>query len=80
LLFCVLDKPRAGERVIGLRREPGALPPQLAYGGEMYNAVDWRATLLLNVAMHTRYELQVGAGKYGLLRPAATSADAVQEL
>lgn len=29
----------------------------------MYNAMDWRATVLLNIAMHTQYELQLCVGK-----------------
>lgn len=66
MLFCVYSVPRAGQRLVAVRREAGGeLPADLAYGAGMYNAMDWRATVLLNIAMHTRYELQLCAGKCG---------------
>lgn len=67
MLFCVYSFPRSGQRLVAVRREAGGqLPSELAYGAGMYNAMDWRATVLLNIAMHTRYELQLCAGKYEL--------------
>ena len=64
MLFCVYTFPRGGQRFVAVRREAGGeLPTDLAYGADMYNAMDWRATVLLNIAMHTQYELQLCAGK-----------------
>jgi hypothetical protein len=63
MLFCVYNVARAGKRLIAVRRDPGgALPSDLAYGANLYNAIDWRATVLLNMAMHTQYELQICTG------------------
>jgi hypothetical protein len=62
LLFCALARPRGDGKFVVLRREEGQLPLELAYGSELYKKIDWRGSVYLNIAMHTRYRLTVCSG------------------
>ena len=64
MLFAVFRKPPADKPFLAMRRVPGVLPQELMYGSALYNAIDWKSTVLLNLAMHARYQLTLTVGGY----------------
>jgi hypothetical protein len=62
MLFCVFSHSSMAfgdAPFVALRRLPDRLPAELEYGGSLYNRVDWRRTLYLNIVMHSPYRLTV---------------------
>lgn len=69
MLFAVLRNPVGNEPLIAFRRIPGVIPVELMYGSDGYNSIDWKATVLLNLAMNARFQLSLRgpwAGKHPL--------------
>ena len=64
MLFAVFGKPPADKPFLAMRRVPGVLPHELMYGSALYNAIDWKSTILLNLAMHARFQLTLTVGGY----------------
>lgn len=64
MLFAVFRNPGAKTPFMAMRRDPGVLPKELMYGSDMYNSIDWKATVLLNMAMHARFRLTLAVGGY----------------
>lgn len=64
MLFAVFRNPAGKTPFMAIRRDPGVLPNELMYGSDMYNSIDWKATVLLNMAMHARFRLTLTVGGY----------------
>lgn len=69
MLFAVFRNPAGKKAFTALRRVPGVLPKDLMYGSDMYNSIDWKASVLLNLAMHARYTLTLTVGGYNSTPP-----------
>lgn len=77
MLFCVLCAPPGASTAeppfVALRRPPHGLPAEVAYGGSLYKRVDWQQSVLLNIAMHSRFRLTVAVTRCVPCRDLATT-------